>query len=41
MAESAVDRWLRPRYVLPALAVLLVLAIFTSPPDEQDAASRV
>jgi hypothetical protein len=41
MAESAVDRWLRPRYVLPALGLLLLLAVFTTPQDEQDAASRV
>ena len=40
MAESAMDRWLRPRYVLAALAALLVLAVFVTPQDEQDAGSR-
>jgi len=41
MAERGLDRWLRPRYVFPALAALLVLGVLLTPQDDQDPRSRV
>jgi hypothetical protein len=42
MAERAVDRWLRPRYVFAALALLVVAAVlFTPEPEPGDGAMRL
>lgn len=41
MAEGRVDRWLRPRYVFPALAGLLVLAVVWAPESANDSESTM
>lgn len=40
MADRGIDRWLRPRYVFPALALLLLLAWIFSPAPREGAGRR-
>lgn len=37
MAERRADRWLRPRYVFPVLALLVLAAVFLSPQQQEGA----